>query len=120
MIFKYSPAPWIGGHFADPSHSCNCASIISENGTFGAIVQIVIDNGLHISEGGNDGPTLEEAIANQNLICASPEMHIAHLENISSLEKAIKILKENGKTSDVVSLLKKCIANGEKTTKDIF
>lgn len=40
----------------------------------GSVAQITIDNGKRISDGGNDGPPLEEAKANGRLIAAAPDM----------------------------------------------
>jgi hypothetical protein len=119
MKFKYSSSPWLGGHFIDPEHSCNCDGIVAFNGKMGSIATITIDNGKSISEGGNDGPSLEEAIANNNLIVKAPDMHIAHVENARLIEMAIKIIKENGKMSEVVDTLNKCLKNSEKSTAGI-
>lgn len=119
MKFKYSSGAWYGGHFADSSHPCNCQGIAAENGKMGGIATIVVGDGKSISEGGNDGPSLEEAIANNNLIVKAPDMHIAHIENIRLIEMAIKIIKENGKMSDVVNVLNKCLKNSEKAIDNI-
>lgn len=72
---KHTPGPWHPGHLGDDSINCDCAYILSENGIMGGIGEVYIDNGISsISEGGNDCPPLEEAVANMHLMAASPDM----------------------------------------------
>jgi hypothetical protein len=72
---KHTPGPWHPGHLGDDSINCDCAYILSENGIMGGIGEVYVDNGIpSISEGGNDCPPLEEAVANMHLIAASPDM----------------------------------------------
>ena len=40
----------------------------------GGICRVEFDNGLPISEGGNDAPDLEQAKANARLIAAAPDL----------------------------------------------
>lgn len=76
--------PWLAGHLCDDEHPCNCASILSDTGIMGAVATVHHDNGLPISEGGNDAPPLREAKANQKHIAeASPAA-------ISVLTKALR------------------------------
>lgn len=73
-VDKHSSGPWYPGHLGDESIKCNCRSIVNE-GYEGGIAQVYVDNGiLSISDGGNDCPSLEAAIANMHLIAASPDM----------------------------------------------
>lgn len=69
----HTPGPWMPGHFVDENSGCKCRCILSER-YMGAIAEIRIDNGLPISEGGNDCPPLEEAKANGRLIAAAPDL----------------------------------------------
>lgn len=71
---KHTPPPWYPGHLGNEEVNCDCRYIIAENGLMGGIGEVYLDNGLLISEGGNDAPDLETAIANMHLIAASPEM----------------------------------------------
>ena len=70
---KHTPGPWTLPHFADDSVDCNCLYILAD-GYAGAICVVNVDNGLPISEGGNDCPPLEEAIANAYLLHAAPDL----------------------------------------------
>lgn len=68
LFAEATPRPWYAGHLADDNHSCNCQSILAENGKMGGVGQVFVDNGKPVSEGGNDAPSLEEAKANLALI----------------------------------------------------
>lgn len=73
-INKHSPGPWYVGHLGDDTINCNCRHIVDE-GYMGGIATVHIDNGIKsISEGGNDCPPKEEAIANMHLIATSPDL----------------------------------------------
>lgn len=72
---KHTPGPWHPGHLGDDSIDCDCTYILSEDGIMGGICEVYVDNGiLSISEGGNDCPPLEEAVANMHLIASSPDL----------------------------------------------
>ncbi|MPR62730.1 hypothetical protein D7027_13045 [Ochrobactrum intermedium] len=43
----------------------------------GCIATVEVDNGRAVSDGGNDAPPLEEAVANMHLIAAAPDMYEA-------------------------------------------
>lgn len=58
---------WGAGHLSADDHSCNCPYIF-DSGCMGGIATVHVDNGLSISEGGNDGPPLEYAKAIQRHI----------------------------------------------------
>lgn len=58
---------WSGGHLSDSEHPCNCPYIF-DNGHAGGIASVHVDNGLPISEGGNDAPSKELASAIQKYI----------------------------------------------------
>lgn len=88
-----TPGPWWVPHFAKDNHPCDCTYILSENGGLGGVAKIEINNGLHISEGGNDAPDLEQAKANARRIACVPDMEarilsdadrIAHLEAVKA------------------------------------
>lgn len=72
---KHTPGPWYPGHLGSDS-KCQCANVCSESYA-GGICQITVGNGKPISDGGNDGPPREEAIANMHLISAAPDMYKA-------------------------------------------
>lgn len=69
------------GHLADPNHSCNCRHIFDE-GHAGGIGQVYVDNGLPISEGGNDAPQLELAIAYLKLLVGAVNALPALLDEV--------------------------------------
>lgn len=73
-VNKHSSGPWYPGHLGDDSIGCECQYIVNE-GYAGGIAEVYIDNGIKsIADGGNDCPSLEEAIANMHLIAASPDL----------------------------------------------
>lgn len=74
---KFTPGPWCVPHFADDTHPCMCISVVGMHGGMGGICDIEIDNGLLISEGGNDAPDIEQAKANAHLIAAAPDLYEA-------------------------------------------
>lgn len=76
---KYTPGPWYPPHICDPDVSCNCVYVLCDRYA-GSICDISVDNGKAISEGGNDSPPLEEAIANGKLITSAPELLDAVLD----------------------------------------
>jgi hypothetical protein len=84
---KHTPGPWYPGHLGSES-KCQCTSVVSE-AYFGSICQVSTNNGKTVSEGGNDAPPKNEAIANMHLIAASPDMlqalkscaHVMHVSN---------------------------------------
>lgn len=76
---KFTKGPWFAGHLGSDS-KCQCRGILSE-GYMGCIATIEVDNGKAVSNGGNDAPPLDEAIANMRLITAAPELYEA-LENL--------------------------------------
>lgn len=78
---KFTKGPWIAGHLGSDS-KCQCQSILAE-GYMGCIATVEVDNGRPVSDGGNDAPPLEEAVANMHLIAAAPELYEA-------LERLIK------------------------------
>lgn len=90
MLSEATKGPWYPGHLCDDTHSCNCASILSETGIFGAVASVHVNNGLSISDGGNDAPSEEEAKANQRLIAAAPDL----ARELLAARKAVEALKE--------------------------
>lgn len=70
---KFTPGPWLSGHLGSDS-KCQCQSILAE-GYMGCIATVEVDNGRPVSDGGNDAPPLEEAVANMHLIAASPMLY---------------------------------------------
>lgn len=74
QVDKHSSGPWYPGHLGDETIKCDCRYIVNE-GFMGGIAEVFVDNGIQsISEGGNDCPPIEEAIANMHLMAASPDM----------------------------------------------
>lgn len=72
---KFTPGPWIAGHLGS-DRKCQCSSILAE-GYMGCIATVEVDNGRAVSDGGNDAPPLEEAVANMHLIAAAPDLYEA-------------------------------------------
>jgi hypothetical protein len=64
---------------------CQCRHICN-GGYAGCIATVSVNNGLLVGQGGNDGPPLEEAIANMHLIAASPKLFEALLECMAVLQ----------------------------------
>ena len=58
------------GHLADDTHTCDCAYIF-DDGHAGGIAQVLINNGLPVSEGGNDAPQKDLAKAYLRLLVAA-------------------------------------------------
>ena len=74
MAEAATPGLWDPGHLCEDDMACNCPWVFSQT-CFGAVCEILFDNGLPISEGGNDNPPLEQAKANQRYIGAlGPEV----------------------------------------------
>ena len=77
----HTPGPWRAGCITDPQSACDCASILDEGRYMGGIAQVYVHNGIdNISQGGNDCPPRDEAIANALLIAAAPDMFGAMTE----------------------------------------
>lgn len=73
---NYSCGPWYPGHLGSDG-GCQCRSVVNE-GWAGGIATVHMDNGIPlISEGGNDAPPKEEAIANMHLIASAPVLYEA-------------------------------------------
>ncbi len=71
---EHTPGPWMVPHLADDECKCNCTSIVEGNYA-GGIGQVFVDNGIKmITDGGNDCPPLNEAMANARLMAMAPEM----------------------------------------------
>jgi hypothetical protein len=88
---KFSSGPWDPGHLGRTDMKCQCRSICN-GGYAGGIASVVVGNGLPIGEGGNDGPPLEEAIANMHLISAAPDMYEALVDARRAIVNAIEII----------------------------
>lgn len=74
---KWSSGPWSPGHMVDSETPCNCRGIVNQVYA-GGIATVHKDNGIRlISEGGNDCPPEEEAIANAHLIASAPMLYEA-------------------------------------------
>lgn len=74
-------APWHPGHLCRDDHSCNCTSILADNGRMGGVAQVSVDDGT------NDCPPLSEAKANQRFIATfSPPVVRELLDEIERLD----------------------------------
>lgn len=72
---SHTPGPWIC-HLGRPdseAEGCRCRNVLAEP-YMGAIATVLVDNGLKVSEGGNDCPPEMEARANARLISAAPDL----------------------------------------------
>lgn len=94
---KFTDGPWYPGHLGDETIKCECRSIVSET-CMGGVAEVFVDNGLPISDGGNDAPPREEAIANMHLISTAPQM----FDMISSILEGRDVTK-----TEMVELLNK-------------
>ena len=74
--FSGGGTPWSLPHFVDDGISCDCKHVYAEDGTFGSVCEVNLDNGLPIGNGGNDCPTKEAAVANARLIVSAPAMYM--------------------------------------------
>lgn len=73
-VNKHSSGPWYPGHLGDNAIDCDCAYVVDE-AHMGGIATIHMDNGIKsISDGGNDCPSREQAIANMHLVASSPDL----------------------------------------------
>lgn len=75
---------WFAGHLCRDDHSCDCPYIFDE-GHAGGIATVHVDNGLPVSEGGNDAPERKLAQAHQSFIAAAnPATILALLDALSA------------------------------------
>ncbi len=82
----FTPGPWYPGCHTYPHSKCKCTSILDESYA-GGIATIHVWNGtLSISDGGNDAPPEEEAIANAHLIAEAPKLYKALKECLDLIE----------------------------------
>ena len=73
---KFTPGPWYPGHLGDEG-TCQCRTIVCE-GLAGGIASVHVNNGIaSISDGGNECPPKDEAVANMHLISSAPDMYEA-------------------------------------------
>jgi hypothetical protein len=102
---KATPGPWAAGCLADDAHPCNCRSVLCES-SMGAIATVQVNNGLSISEGGNDAPPIEEARANLRYIAAfDPPTTRALLDALDSLvEEVRKLTEQCNQNADAAAL----------------
>ena len=73
LLAASTPGQW-DCHYVRDDVTCDCKSVIGDHGGMCAICVIHVDNGLDISEVGNDAPDETQARANARLIAASPDM----------------------------------------------
>ena len=71
----FTKGPWHVMCITNADTDCDCGYILDEGGT--CIGQVFVDDGKLVSDGGNDSPPLEEAMANASLIAAAPDMYEA-------------------------------------------
>jgi hypothetical protein len=95
MLAAATPGPWDCHYGSDAV--CQCRSVVGMHGGFGSLAQISVDNGLPISEGGNDAPDEPQAKGNARLIAAAPTiaaLAITQAEEIERLRAAVGILED--------------------------
>ena len=90
---KATPGPWDEPHLSCDGVKCNCTYVLCQ-GYMGAIATIHVDNGLRVSEGGNDDPPLVEAKANGTLIARSRTLLPALASDVRSLAAENKRMRE--------------------------
>lgn len=81
------PVELHAGHLADPDMACDCPYIFDQ-GHLGGIGEVYIDNGKLISDGGNDAPKRELAIAYLKLLVGAVNALPALLDEVESVRKA--------------------------------
>lgn len=73
-VNKFSSGPWSTGCLGGTGNNCKCSYIFNES-YMGSLAQVYVDNGIKsISDGGNDCPPEEEAIANMHLMASAPDL----------------------------------------------
>ena len=92
-----SPGPWHAGHLCRDDHPCDCPYVLDE-GHAGGICDVKVDNGLPVGEGGNDGPSREEAKANQR--------HIAFNNPDFALSAIAELHRLRGERDEAVGLVR--------------
>lgn len=75
ILMRSSGGPWTC-HYGDDSVKCDCPYILGDHGGEGSIATVEVDNGLRISEGGNDAPPEEQAKHNAQLLAMSRSLLI--------------------------------------------
>lgn len=85
--FKGTHGPWSVPHICQEEVECDCAYVLCDY-YCGGIATLGVDNGLSVSDGGNDDPPLEEAIYNGYLISAAPDL-------LEALRWALPIVKNS-------------------------
>lgn len=79
-----TPGPWYAGHLSDDDSTCNCRYILADDGRMGAVASV------HVDDGENDCPPLEEAKANQRYIAAaSPDVVLSLIQRVEAMEAAL-------------------------------
>ena len=98
---EHTKGPWCTGCFVNPDTKCQCKGIQSE-GYAGGIATIHVDNGIKlITEGANDCPPLNEAIANAHLIASAPDLIELHLAEQSFLKFLLMAINEGDPISEI-------------------
>lgn len=89
LASKATNVSWRPGHLCRDDHSCDCRYIFADNDTMGAIASV------HVDDGKNDCPPLEEAKANQAFIAAAnPPCVIDLLDEITTLRQQLAEARE--------------------------
>jgi hypothetical protein len=70
LLGKCTQGDWSTPHICEPDVNCNCRYILCE-GYAGSVATVEVGDGKSISDGGNDCPPIEEAVANGALIAAA-------------------------------------------------
>ncbi len=91
-----TPGPWSIPHLSENCGKCRCPYILSEC-FFGSVADISVDNGKKVSEGGNDGPPMEQAIANGKLI---PSLRNIAPQLIAVVRAAAEVHKKHAHHDD--------------------
>jgi hypothetical protein len=109
---NYSKGDWHLPHFVtnkDNPKGCQCLYILND-GYCGSIADVSVDNGKNISEGGNDSPPLEEAIANAKIICEAPNMYeliMSMLQDFKQVKHEYKVTGYNRTIDRAETLIKR-------------
>jgi hypothetical protein len=85
---RFTQGPWYPGHLGRIDHSCECSTIVSDYYE-GGIATVHVNNDKPVSDGGNDAPPYEEAVANMHMISAVTDLY----EALKAAEEELRLIR---------------------------